>query len=164
MKKQRVATWYLKFDENQMALFWMAILTVVVFFGSFFLFFWSGIKEGYSYPLGWLLGSGAEILAFLSIIYFSKAMFGQSGSHKGTIWLSALGATLRSFLYAVVLALSALCTFEPAWLGGFAAFNFYATFLGLIPMPLIVMIAHLSAAHKGIKAAQGEDVRKDKSL
>jgi len=138
----------------------MAILAVVIFLISLPLFFLSDIK-GYSYPLGWLLGSGAEILAFLSIVYFSKAMFGQGGSHTITTLLSILAGSLRIILYAAVLVLSAVCTFDPAWIGGFDAFNFFATFLGLLPMPLIVMISHLAASHKIIKAAKEKDLGKD---
>lgn len=152
---------YLKWDENQRAVFWMTILALVVFLGLLPLFFLGGDK-GYSFPLGWILGSVTEIVSFFSILHFSKTMFEENSSHKATIWSSLLAGGFRFFFYAAVLVVSAICTFRSSWFGGFDAFNFYATFLALLPMPIIVMISHLVDSHRKIQKAKAEELGKNK--
>ena len=58
---------YLKLNEHQRTLFWLIVIGVVIFIGLCpFFFFYE--DKGYSYPMGWLLGTLAEILSFFTII------------------------------------------------------------------------------------------------
>jgi hypothetical protein len=130
--------WFAKLTLNQKCLFFMGALALVVFaFLCPLFFFHSEINYPMgAYPLGWLLGSVAEILAFLTLMYMSDGLFAQKEipliPSPSTLAMGAPG--FRFVLYAAVLLVSAICTFKSEWFGGFNAFNFYTTAAGLLPM------------------------------
>lgn len=90
------------------------------------------------YPLGWLLGSVAELLGFLSM----KAMVSSLGKDGKGVLSVYLGASLRFVLFAAVLLVSAICTFRPDWFGGFDAFSFYTCFAAILPFPIVTWLMH----------------------
>ncbi len=90
------------------------------------------------YPLGWLLGSLAEILGFLSM----RAMVSSLGKDGKGVLSVYLGASLRFVLFAAVLLVSAICTFRPDWFGGFDAFSFYTCFVAILPFPIVTWLMH----------------------
>lgn len=153
-----MAKWFIKLTANQKTLFIMAVIALVGFIGlSPLLFLHNSDNYPYlAYPLGWLLGSAAEILSFWSLIFFSNSLFSKKGPSQTFASFAALGsASLRIFLYAAVLVVSGICTFKSEWFGGFDAFNFYTTAAGLLPMLGIVLltqffeIKHQDSAPKG---------------
>ncbi len=82
-------------------------------------------------------------------------MMGKAKTHPGAIGFSMFFSGMRFLLYAAVLVLSALCTFRPDLLGGFDAFNFYAAFIALLPMPFVTMFSNLRSGKKKTGPADG---------
>jgi predicted ABC-type exoprotein transport system permease subunit len=134
-----MAKWYLKLNAEEKAFFLMAALALIVFVCLCPLFFFYDVK-GYSYPLGWLLGSVIELLAYWTILKMSEALFKkEDAGHSTATGLALASNSLRFILYAVGLFLSAICTFKSEWFGGFDAFNFFACAAAYMPMLVIVM-------------------------
>ena len=130
-------------DENQKSLFILVTLGIFGFLVQIPLFLLhdgNGFSYG-AYPLGWLLGSFAEILAFLSMTYMVKTL--SKGGEKSSVALLIMGSFfLRFLLYIGVLIVSAICTFKPDLFGGFSGFNFYTCFAALLPLPVVTWIFH----------------------
>lgn len=136
----------------------MIAIAILGFLGLSVLFLFQS-ESGYpmgAYPLGWLLGSIAEIGCFLTLVYMSDSLFSRKNSaHPITSTLALLSAGLRLFIYAAVLLVSAICTFKSEWFGGFNAFNFYTTAAGLLPMLVVVFLTQFFALKKESAAPQG---------
>lgn len=132
-----MAGFYVRLSQEKKAVFWLLLIALVGFLLQTPLFFFYDLK-GYSYPLGWLLGSAVEIVSYLSILRFSRAVSPQEGSSRGALSV-ALSSILRFLLYGIVLVISAFCTFHSDWLGGFDAFNFFTSFGGLFPLPFVLL-------------------------
>ena len=132
---------YLKLNENQKTIFWLAIIGAVVFIGLCPLFFFYEIK-GYSYPIGWVLGTLAEILSFWTIIKMSEAAIPQEKGADPKALNIVFYIALRFILYIVVLTVAAICTFT-TWFGAFSLFNFWTTFAGLLPVQIYLFVRHL---------------------
>ena len=133
---------YLKLNEHQKTLFWLAIIGGVVFVGLCPLFFFYEAK-GFSYPLGWLLGTAAEILSFYTIIKMSEALLPTEENPNPSAAKVIIFVALRFLIYIVVLVIAAICTWMPSWFGGFNMFNFWTTFVGLLPVQVYLFIRHL---------------------
>lgn len=147
---------------NRKALFIMGIIAVLGFAGLSPLFFIHGAESNSypygAYPLGWLLGSVAELLAFLTLMRFSDSLFAQKDpAHSLTSALAVGSAGLRILLYAAVLVVSGICTFKSEWFGGFNAFNFYTTAAGLLPMLAVVLITQFFELKHSSSAPQGSE-------
>jgi predicted ABC-type exoprotein transport system permease subunit len=157
-----MAKWYLKLNAEQKAFFIMAALALIIFILLCPLFFFYDVK-GYSYPLGWLLGSAIELLAYWTILKMSQALFKkEDAGHQTATSLALLSNGFRFILYAIGLFLSAICTFKSEWFGGFDAFNFYACAAAYMPMLVIVMITQWRQA-KGMNAHPTTSVSDEKS-
>jgi hypothetical protein len=164
-----MAKWFVKLSPNRKALFIMSVIALVVFIGLCPLFFIHNY-ENYpyvAYPLGWLLGSAAELIAFVTLVRFSDSLFKDKDATHATSSMLAMGsAGLRIFLYAVVLVVSGICTFKSEWFGGFNAFNFYTTAAGLLPMLGVVFftqffeLKHQSSAPQGSQTEPNEGEKK----
>ena len=135
---------YLKLNEHQKTLFWLAIIGGVVFVGLCPLFFFYEAK-GFSYPLGWLLGTAAEILSFYTIIKMSEALLPTEENPNPSAAKVIIFVALRFLIYIVVLVIAAICTWMPSWFGGFNMFNFWTTFAGLLPVQVFLVISQLKA-------------------
>lgn len=135
---------YLKLNEHQKTLFWLAIIGGVVFVGLCPLFFFYEAK-GFSYPLGWLLGTAAEILSFYTIIKMSEALLPTEENPNPSAARVIIFVALRFLIYIVVLVIAAICTWMPSWFGGFDMFNFWTTFAGLLPVQAFLVISQLKA-------------------
>ena len=132
---------YLKLYENQKAIFWLAIIGAVVFVGLCPLFFFYEIK-GFSYPMGWLLGTAAEILSFWTIIKMGEAVIPTEPGVDPKPLKIIFFIALRFIIYIAVLTIAAICTFTD-WFGGFSLFNFWTTFVGLLPVQVYLFISHM---------------------
>src|SRR5574344_1960454 len=153
--------WFAKLTLNQKCLFVMGMVALIVFVflcPLFFIHRESNYPMG-AYPLGWLLGSVVELLAFVSMMYMSDGLFAQKDMGHPVASALAIGsASLRFFLYAGALLVSAICTFKSEWFGGFNAFNFYTTAAGLLPMLFVILLVtfidlkHESSAPQGSAA------------
>jgi hypothetical protein len=131
---------YLGLNRDQKGMFWLVTISVVVFLALLPLYFF-GLDKGYQYPNGWWFGSLIELLAYFTLISFTNRLTEQkSGNHTGLMILNAL---VRPLCYLVVLVISAICTFRPAWFGGFDMFGFWTAFAALLPMPIVVLCTHL---------------------
>lgn len=135
--------WYRKLSLDGKQIFWLAIfaaLGLIITAPICFL----NIDRSYSYFFGWLLGSAAEIIGFCTILFMGTSFeeASKGGNAKGGA-VAALFGIVRFFLYAVVLVVSAICTFRSQWFGGFDAFNFWTCFGGLVPMPFVLGFFHL---------------------
>jgi uncharacterized membrane protein len=151
-----MAKWFQKLPMNRKALFIMAMVALVVFFGLCPLFFF----HLWAYPLGWLLGSTAELLAYLSLMYFSDSLFKKNDAQRSLSATMAAGsAGLRILLYAVVLVVAGICTFKPEWFHGFDAFNFYTTAAGLLPMLGVIFFTQLYEIKHVSSTPQGSDAK-----
>ena len=135
---------YLKLNEHQKTLFWLAIIGGVVFVGLCPLFFFY-VAKGFSYPLGWLLGTAAEILSFYTIIKMSEALLPTEENPNPSAARVIIFVALRFLIYIVVLVIAAICTWMPSWFGGFNMFNFWTTFAGLLPVQVFLVISQLKA-------------------
>lgn len=135
---------YLKLNEHQKTLFWLAAIGGVVFVGLCPLFFFYEAK-GFSYPLGWLLGTAAEILSFYTIIKMSEALLPTEENPNPSAAKVIIFVALRFLIYIVVLVIAAICTWVPNWFGGFNMFNFWTTFAGLLPVQVFLVISQLKA-------------------
>ena len=135
---------YLKLNEHQKTLFWLAVIGGVVFVGLCPLFFFYEAK-GFSYPLGWLLGTAAEILSFYTIIKMSEALLPTEENPNPSAAKVIIFVALRFLIYIVVLVIAAICTWMPSWFGGFNMFNFWTTFAGLLPVQVFLVISQLKA-------------------
>ena len=135
---------YLKLNENQKTIFWLAAIGAVVFIGLCPLFFFYEIK-GYSYPVGWVLGTLAEILSFWTIIKMSEALLPTEDNPNPSAARVIIFVALRFLIYIAVLVIAAICTWVPSWFGGFDMFNFWTTFAGLLPVQVFLVISQLKA-------------------
>ena len=133
---------YLKLNDNQKTIFWLAVIGAGVFVGLCPLFFFYEI-QGFSYPLGWLLGTVAEILSFWTIIKMSEAVIPTEANTNPKPLKIIFYIALRFIIYIIVLTIAAICTFKPDWFGGFNMFNFWTTFVGLLPVQVYLFIRHL---------------------
>jgi len=143
----------------------MVAIALIVFVFLVPLFFFHNAETNYpygAYPLGWLLGSVAEILAYYSLMYMSDSLFAQKDPNRPVTSLLAIGsAGIRILIYAIVLVISGICTFKSEWFGGFNAFNFYATAAGLLPMLVVIFLTQFFALKQTSSAPQGSGVAKN---
>lgn len=141
---------WLKWDENQKSLAILVLIAIVGFCVQIPLFLIHD-NDGFSYgayPLGWLLGSLIEIIAFISMDLMVKALGRVSDKTSGTFLI--LGSfVVRFLLYIVGLIISAICTFVPEIWGGFSGFNFFTCFAALLPFPVVTWIFHYLSTKKG---------------
>lgn len=122
----------------------LAFLTIVPFLAMLPLFFFHA-DDGYplgAYPLGWLLGSLAGLLAYWSMTFGARALLRKGDIPAGSLALTLAFNFLRIFLYAAVLVVAGICTFRSDWFGGFDAFNFWTAFGGLIPLTVVSILTH----------------------
>ena len=135
---------YLKLNENQKTIFWLALIGAVGFIGlcPFFFFYQD---KGFSFPMGWLLGTAAEILSFWTIIKMSEAALPRDPSAKPDPFKIVVFIILRFLIYIAVLTIAAISTFMPTWFGGFNMFNFWTTFAGLLPVQVFLFITRMRA-------------------
>ncbi len=137
----------------------LLFLTVVPFLGLLPLFFFhdaGGYPLG-AYPLGWLLGSGAGLFAYASIVYASRYLLGGKDEKGGSLGLTLLLTFARLLVYAIVLVIAAICTFKSEWFGGFNAFNFWTAFGGLLPMSVVSIFVHFVEV-KAVKKEKPDEV------
>lgn len=135
---------YLKLNDNQKTIFWLAIIGAVVFVGLCPLFFFYEIK-GFTYPMGWLLGTLAEILSFWTIVKMSEAVIPEDANTDPKAFKIIFYIALRFIIYIAVLTIAAICTFKPDWFGGFNMFNFWTTFVGLLPIQIYLFVSRLKS-------------------
>lgn len=134
----------------------MAAVALIVFIGLCPLFFF----RLWAYPLGWLFGSIAELLAYLSLMYFSDSLFKKNDAQRALSATMAAGsAGLRILLYAAVLVVAGICTFKPEWFHGFDAFNFYTTAAGLLPMLAVIFFTQFYEFKHVSSTPQGSDAK-----
>lgn len=122
----------------------LAFLTIVPFFAMLPLFFFHA-DDGYplgAYPLGWLLGSLAGLLAYWSMTFGARTLLRKGDIPAGSLALTIAFNFLRIFLYAAVLVVAAICTFRSDWFGGFNAFNFWTAFGGLVQLTVVSILTH----------------------
>jgi len=131
-----------KMSESKRNSLILGIVALAVFLGLSVFFFFD--KPGI--PLGWLAGSVIAIVAYLTIVLSSYFLI-DSQNQASRIGYVILFNVVRLLLYGGILTLSALCTFywKNKWL------NFWSTFAGVIPMPIILAIISLSNKIKTIK-------------
>lgn len=137
-----MAKWYLKLNANQKALFILAMIGLIGFALMLPLFFFH-LENNYplgALPLGWLLGSAAELFSAYLLFHFAGTILDSKNDSGKTIVQSIGAYGLRFALYAVVLLLSAVCTFAPGWFGGFNAFNFFSCAMALLPMLFVILL------------------------
>lgn len=140
---------YLKLNDEQKIMVWLIAIGAVVFVGLCPLFFFYHDK-GYSYPLGWLLGTVAEIIGFWTIMKMGESLLPEAGTDRNAKKV-ILFVLIRFAAYIIALVVAGICTFRSEWFGGWAAFNFFATFAGLLPAQIIVIVRSLKTK-KGLKA------------
>ena len=134
---------YLKLNEHQKSLFWLLVIGVVAFIGMCpFFFFYE--DKGYSYPMGWLLGTAAELLSFYTIIKMSEALLPTEENPNPSAARVIIFVALRFLIYIAVLVIAAICTWTD-WFGGFDMFNFWMTFVGLLPIQVLLVIRGLKS-------------------
>ena len=137
----RTATFLSKLSTEGKSIAILLFLAFVPFLGMLPMFFFhdpSGYPLG-AYALGWLLGSLAGALSYWSIVLISRMLLSKSDA---PLYAPVLLVFARLLLYAIVLVISAICTFQPGWFGGFNAFNFYTAAAGLIPMCFVSILTY----------------------
>lgn len=161
--REKLVDWYINQSEEGRVYFWMSVLTLFVFLCLCPLFFFYDI-QGYSYPLGWLLGSLFSFLSYWSMCYQGKNLQ-KRDAKKGSLVFTLLCMALRFLGYVGVLLVSGICTFKKEWFSGFDAFNFYTSAASLIPLPfLLLLLAYLEKGHNAKKVAvleegEGEEIK-----
>jgi hypothetical protein len=139
-----VAKFYSKLSENGKNVF---ILVAIALLGLVVLapfFFFQNVGLGF----GWILGSGIEILCYLSILWGAKIITDAQTKHPGTIALAALFSILRLALYAGGLVLGAYYTYKlkTNWL------NVWTVFVAYLPLGFVLAITALINNNKAKKA------------
>ena len=129
---------YLKLNEQQKVFFWLLVIGGIGFIGLCPLFFFYNSK-GYSYPLGWLIGTAAELIGWWSIMKMGDALLPESGDPKDSRNV-ILYVVIRFAAYIAALVIAAICTFRSDWFGGFDGFNFWTAFVALIPAQIIALV------------------------
>lgn len=152
--REKMLAWYMKQEERGKTIFWLLTVFVFVFLCLCPLFFFYDIK-GYSYPVGWVLGSLVAIFAYISFDYQSKALSPSSNAKSPLIAILFMG--LRFVGYAASLVISAICTFKNDLFAGFSAFNFFTTMAALVAMPFLLLLIRLCSKGKKDKAPAKED-------
>lgn len=94
--------------------------------------------------LGWLLGGIIAILCYGTLIVSLNKVIEINSTKPTTTALSVMSFGLRFILYAVGLAISGICTFQPQWFGGFNLFNFWTTFVAYLPIYFVLVIVGLA--------------------
>ncbi|MCH3908910.1 MAG: hypothetical protein LKF75_04895 [Bacilli bacterium] len=159
-----MAQWYMKLNVQKKALFLMAMVALggfLIMIPLFFLTTDSGYPLG-SLPLGWLLGSVIELLAYSTIIMMSNAITASQNKTTGMAAGLALGSHfVRFILYLAGLLISAICTFKSEWFGGFNAFSFYTCAAAYLPMLFIVLFTQFRETRQlPIETIKNEDETK----
>ncbi len=128
---------YLSLSKTKKELFWTVLVDLAVFIilVPFFTIGWLKLS------LGWLIGSLASIASNLLTNLSAKAIFSQSdpdkksGALNGVVFYMA-----RIFIWAIVLAISGICTFKAEWFNGFDLFYFWTAFAAYFPGLIILII------------------------
>lgn len=144
---------YKNLNANDKCLLWMGIVFGVVLVLMIPLFFFT-LEDGYplmAIPFGWILGSAAEIISFVTISWMSKSIANPNAKGGSAIF----SALLRVVIYAGVLLLSAISTFRSDMLGGFNYINFFSTAAGLLPMLAIIFIIQKRASQNPADQIKG---------
>ena len=121
-------------DDSHLSLVLLSAVAIVVFVLSVPLFFlgFPGI------PLGWLLGSGIEILNYWTMIRGAKIILTPENAKpvRGAVFM-IITTLMRVALWVGGLALAGFYTFrlESNWL------NFWSTFAGYVPMTIVVVVS-----------------------
>lgn len=134
--------WYKKLTSNKKCLLLLGVFDAFVFVCLIPFAFFS-MDNGYwlgTLMLGWLLGSIAQLIAYVTIVFTSKMLTTPNGTSATGTLMGAGGFFIRYFLYAAVLALSAICTFKSEWLLGFDKFNVFTCGAALVVLSFFVMI------------------------
>ena len=132
-------TFYQKLDNDKKIFFWLSLIGLVVYLALMPLYFF-GVDRGYQWPNGWLLGSLVELISYLTLLLMTNSLAKKAGEKNVIVVI--LNSLLRPFLYVVVLAIAAICSFRSEWFGGFDMFGFWAVFASLMPMPIALVIVH----------------------
>lgn len=141
--------WFAKLSSEKKDLFIIVAVGLIVFVCLCPLFI---IFQG-AWPLGWLLGSVIDVVAYITIVKFTTGLLSNDPSKKAGVAISTLASGGRYVLYAAGLIVAAICTFKPEWFGGFAGFNFYACALAYLPMPIVVLVSNLMRNKKQVAEA-----------
>lgn len=146
-----MAKFYSKLSETGQNLFILIAIALIGLVALSPFFFFSKVGLG----LGWFLGSGIEILCYLSIVFAAKVMGDTSGKHSGLIGLAVVFSFARLALYAGGLALSAFYTYKlkTDWL------NMWTVFVAYLPLGFVLGIKALIGfvrEKKGVKAPSAE--------
>jgi predicted ABC-type exoprotein transport system permease subunit len=142
-----MVTWFAKLSAEKKNLFILCAVSLLVFLILLPLF----LIDQESWAFGWLLGSAIGAFSYYTIVLLAKSVV-TTDRRSGGVWVGIAFFALRFLLYSAALVVSAICTFKPEWFGGFGAdgtgFNFWATAIGFLPMPLLVAISHLIESRK----------------
>ena len=146
---------YLSWTDEGKTLFWLIVADIAVFLAliPFFLLSNMGI------PLGWLLGSVAVCLCYLSMIkgtgFVLKQASDANGRNRGMAFAVAF-SLIRLFLMAGVLIFAAFMTFKVE--GNFV--NFFSTAAAYLPLILVSIVFTLTRK-KQKKAVPASEPEKD---
>lgn len=135
---------FLRLSAEGKSIVILAFLTIVPFLAMLPLFFFHA-GDGYplgAYALGWLLGSATGLLAYASMTFGARAILRKGDIPSGSLLMAVGFNFVRILLYAAVLIVSGICTFQSEWFGGFNAFNFWTAFGGLIPLTVVSVLSN----------------------
>lgn len=134
-----MAKWYCKLNETQENIFWLGLVTIIVFALLSPLFFFS---QG-GVPLGWLFGSLIEIVCYILLVKGSDLVVNANGKTASILISLALGFA-RLLLYGAGFALGALCSFY--W--HCKIISFWGVFASYIPLLFVLGVRFLIASQK----------------
>lgn len=139
---KKLAATYLKLSPERKSLFILIAVSLMI---SLCLLPFSLLSlPGLS--IGFLAGSAVQVLAYLSLCYSMK-LISRPGAleKKKALWAIPL-FFLRWLLYAGILVLAAFCTYRwnSTWM------NFWATFAGLMPIYVILVVTFLTHRSQGV--------------
>lgn len=145
---ERYRTWSVE-QQNLFLLGWIGLL------GSACCCFLILIPEvGLGGPLGFLVGSIAEVFSYYSIIFTSRSLLSPEQGKSKNVWVTVLMMVARFLLIIGVLILGGFSTFR--WHSRF--FCFWTVMAALLPVyPLIGVRAILNKGKKKDPSSQPAD-------
>ncbi len=132
-RKNKLVDKYLSWDITRKELFWISIIDGIVFviLMPFFAIGWLKLS------LGWLIGSIGSIGSFILINLQPKKEWNEK---KTRLFHIVLTYVVPTAILAILLAVSGICSFKPAWFNGFDLFSAYTIVFSYLVAAAIFII------------------------
>ena len=152
----RLSQWFSKASEAKQNTFILGVVALVGFVCLSVFFF----LNNPGVPLGWLLGSVIEIVAYITIVKGASFLLDPSSLNRNKGYLAPLFMFVRLGLYTGGLVLAAFASFSWGSLES-SYLNFFAVFAAYMPMVVVLIFTTVYRLKKSQASAPKKDENKE---